>query len=223
MWQLVSNVTIGGTNCTWSKRIVLNGPTTLLGEVGASSQPGASAQSYPLPAALPPTLSGVGRAAAAAAAVPVNATGRSSQLEDANGSSSSPAVPVGAGPKGSYALRFQYTADLIHLPPDASDNYFQIRNITLGQLPQASSLRSAGWASRGLLQAGQASASLADTHPGLFTILLWSFNRCGQHAIMMHDALHKACHPVQELDSLRRCCCGGSSTLDSTSTGCRSS
>lgn len=164
----------------------MTGPTTLLGEAGSSNQPWASSQSYPLPAALSPT-SGVGRVTAPSAAS--NTTGqaarRGSQLQDANRSDipSAQASLVGNGPNRRYALDFQYTADLIHLPADANDNYFQIRNITLGQLPQASGVRPVGGAFRGLLQTGKVSSnSLSDTHPGLFTILLWPFNRCGQHA-----------------------------------------
>jgi hypothetical protein len=185
VWQLVSNVTIGGTNCSWSRQIVVDGPTTLLGEAGASNRPGSSSQSYPLPAALSPT-SGVGRGAAAAQANTTGqAAGHGSGLQDGNSGSipnMAQAAMAGTGHNSSFVLNFQHTADLIHLPPDAADNYFQIRNITLGQLSQAGSLRKGGWSTRGLLQTGKASdlqtVSLSDTHLGLFTIMLWPFNRC---------------------------------------------
>lgn len=85
-----------------------------------------------------------------------------------------------------YALGFQYTAGLIQLPPGAGERYFQIRNITLHQLPQARAdqVRASGSSSARRLMQGAATpartmASVAANTlpPGSMTILLWAFNR----------------------------------------------
>lgn len=170
VWQLMEDVTIGGPNCTWSPPINITGPTTLLGEV-ASQSTNPSMRSYPLAAAVPAARA---RGPEPAALLPVG-----------------PTLPAASG-NAVHTLSFQYTPGLIQLPVDAPDRYLQIRNITLRQLPQARAPhgpgegRSAQNNSRRLMQAapppvvGGLAAMPADAHSGLFTILLWAFNRWGR-------------------------------------------
>lgn len=165
VWQLAGNTSLGRPGCT---PVTVIGATTLIGDVVAANQPPAadtvtSMRQYPLTAAPPP------------------ASGNQSQLPSPAELISDPAA-AGRG----YALGFQYVPALITIPADAPDRYFQVRNITLWQLPQAhtgSASPAAGGSRRRLVQAGAhaagaASAGFLPAMPaGVFTILLWPFNR----------------------------------------------
>lgn len=176
MWQLAGNISLSRASCTPVKVI---GATTLIGDVVAANQPPAadtvtSMRQYPL--------------TPAAAAAPPPASANQSQLP-------SPAElipdPASALAGRVYSLGFQYVPGLITIPADAPDRYFQVRNITLWQLPQAhtqagsaSLAGAAGGSRRRLVQAGAPAAgaggavSLPDMMPtGVFTIMLWPFNR----------------------------------------------
>jgi hypothetical protein len=169
VWQLAGNFSIGGTDCT---PVNVSGATTLLGDPGATASVPADAAPSRLPT-LPPN----GSVAAAA--------NRTQPLPLA-------AVPIAAPspPASVYSFGFKYTVGLIQIPPDAPDRYFQVRNATLWQLPQAdgpSALSTAG-STRRLLQEGTAAAAgnmLPTAMPSaVFTILLWPFNRCAAVAVL---------------------------------------
>lgn len=212
VWQLVDDISIGGPNCTWSPPINVTGPTTLFGEV-ASQGTAPSMRSYLQVAA--PTGASAGPAASREAAR--NASNPLSVDPGANQSS----IFTGIATNGTVnTLSFQYTEGLINLPADAPDRYFQIRNITLRQLPQAHGMHRDGSGrhshgverGRRLMQEpappvmGGLAAMPSDTHPGVFTMLLWPLNRCENsvdglsvgwlepEVLALYPALHSQSH-----------------------------
>jgi hypothetical protein len=197
VWQLTEDVTIGGSDCTFSPAINITGPTTLLGEV-ASQSTSPSMRSYPLAAAVPAARAKGAHLAALLPAGPVNSSAsdggvslkQSAESSDVSTGGQHGSGVVSAAGNTLHSLSFQFTSGLIQLPVDAPERYLQIRNITLWQLPQAHAPHGDhqnGYVgrnhSRRLMQAsslpvvGGLAAMPVDAHPGLFTILLWAFNR----------------------------------------------
>ena len=80
--------------------------------------------------------------------------------------STAPAQPLA----NTYELSFGYMRSALQLPADAQENFLQIQNVVLQQLPQG-------------LQAGSAATMMAGdnqdvaTPPDIWTILLWSVKR----------------------------------------------
>jgi hypothetical protein len=182
VWQLTANVSIGVRGCTFTPSLNVTGTTTLIGDIASTTNAPQrdvpSMRYYPLGTALP---SPNARTAVAAAKSALAST------------AAADAVRFGQ----LYSLAFQYTPGLIHIPAGAPDRHFNIQNITLSQLPQASSTASSA-AERGAgrrLTQGVASGAIASmapltTHipPGSMTILLWPFNRCVSNCFCPHAA-----------------------------------
>lgn len=94
-----------------------------------------------------------------------------------------------------HSLSFGYTPGLIQLPADATDRYFQVRNITLQQLPQAQTSQgavAAGSGRRRLQQAAAGGSNMASLPatipPEHLTILLWPFNRCAALCVVLEPS-----------------------------------
>jgi len=146
--------------------INITGPTTLVGEVASTSNTPMSMRSYPLSAAVP------------------GGTGlfTNSSVQNVTDSHTSQVAAVTAQLSGTtmYTLSFHYTPDLFQIPPEAPERYLQVRNITLRHLPQLkgpSNSSNDSSSTRRLLQAGGVAALPFSTDPGVWTIMLWPFNR----------------------------------------------
>lgn len=161
----MANVSIGEDACSWPV-VNITGPTTLLGEVASASNTPMSMRSYPLSAAVP--------------GGPVLPTNGSVQHVTDGHTSQAPTVAAQLSDSTMYTLSFNYTPDLFLIPPEAPERYLQVRNITLRQLPQLqrpSNSSNDSSSARRLLQSGGVAALPFTTDPGVWTILLWSFNR----------------------------------------------
>jgi hypothetical protein len=90
-----------------------------------------------------------------------------------------------------FALSFGFMRDVLVLPQQAADRFLQIQNVTLLQLPQGPKAAAAAG-----MHAGQGGDG--PTPPDVWTLLLWSVNRC---ALCF-------CHELHRLHKLHRRCPG---------------
>jgi hypothetical protein len=99
--------------------------------------------------------------------------GRRLLQSQSNGSGASSLPPAAAlGPSRTLnALSFAFMRDAFVLPAAAADQFFQIQNATLLQLPQ------------GPDAAAAADATAGPWPPDLWTVLLLSINRCGAQLV----------------------------------------
>lgn len=159
-----------------SRPINVTGPTTLLGEIAvaaASADP--TMRNHPLSAAVP------GVAAAPAG------NSNSNLASEAQDDRAAHVVAHASRSSSVHTLSFNYRPGLFHLPAQSPDKYLQIRNITLRQLPQlltpnsgarGSSSSGNGNGSHRRLQQQQQASSVADgASAGVWTMLLWPFDR----------------------------------------------
>jgi hypothetical protein len=114
--------------------------------------------------------SGTAAAAAAAATGDAASPGRKLLQSQSNSSCASSSPPAAAlGPSRIFnALSFAFMRDAFVLPATAPDQFFQLQNATLLQLPQGPDAPAA------------ADARAGPWPPDLWTVLLFAINRCGR-------------------------------------------
>uniref|UniRef100_A0A383W883 Protein kinase domain-containing protein n=1 Tax=Tetradesmus obliquus TaxID=3088 RepID=A0A383W883_TETOB len=160
VWLLTNNISLdslGEPGC-WRQRRV-NFTTQIFSQEINSS----GADAHRLLLELIPPSSNAAAHSGAASAVAYNATPKLLQGNDVSNAS---APEVLLAPRGIlHSLSFAFLRDAFVLPATASDQFLQIQNVTLTQLPQGPNAREAADAAAGPWPAD------------LWTVLLWSIDR----------------------------------------------